>query len=256
MFKENQERRPAPEMVSEIVENLQDIAAIKIIVHPANWNWRQQQTAPEQQVSALESGLTQLQRPEIEIPRQDVINNFRLVLDEIRTAFGPHVPRTLLSIESSVVLQTRYDAWLPTMNYHPEGVERLSPEGLNRVVRLLSLISRWETSIVETDRYWHAYAHGLMTESEFHRWLSLHSNAVALVSPRYIGQSLADGYTPTRLVSADPTSSKVKLKQPEEIGVVSPEVGAVRFWQHRPLFLAIDAATISQTLKKPVRMIP
>jgi hypothetical protein len=256
MFKESQARTPAPEMVSEIVEDLQDIAAIKIIVHPANWNWRQQQSEPEQQVSALESGLTQFQRPEVEVSRKDVVANFQSVLGEIRTAFEPHIPRTLMSIESSVVLQTGDTAWLPTMNYHPEGVELGSPEGLTRVVRLLSLISRWETSIVETDRYWHAYAHGLMTEPEFHRWLSLHSNATALVSPRYIGQSLADGYTPTRLVGADPTGSEIKVKQPEEIGVISPEAGAERFWQHRTIAQTIDVATISQTLKKPVKMIP
>lgn len=255
MFKENQERKPAPEMVSEIVEYLPDIAAIKIIVHPANWNWRQQQTEPEQQVSALESGLTQFQRPEVEVSRQDVIANFRSVLDEIRIAFEPQIPRTLVSIESSVILHTGGPAWLPTMNYHPEGVERLSTEGLDRVVRLLSLVSRWETSIVETDRYWHAYAHGLMNEKEFHRCLSLHSNSVSMVSPRYIGQSLADGYTPTRLVSADPTGSEVKVKQPEEIGVVIPDVGSERFWRHRSID-QIDVATISQTLQKPVRMIP
>lgn len=255
MFKENTEKRPAPEMISEIVEDLQDIAAIKIIVHPANWNWRQQQSQPEQQVSALESGLTQFQRPEVEIPRQDVVANFQPVLNEIRTAFEPHIPRTLLSIESSVVLQTGDTAWLPTMNYHPEGVELGSPEGLNRVVRLLSMISRWETSIVETDRYWHAYAHGLMSQTEFHRWLSLHSNAVALVSPRYVGQSLADGYTPTRIVSADPSESEVKLKQPQEMGIITPDAGAERFWQHKAVSPAIDVATISQTLKKPVKMI-
>lgn len=256
MFIESLERRPAPEMVSEIVENLQDIAAVKIIVHPANWNWRQQQTEPEQQVSALESGLTQFQRPEVEISRQDVIANFSQILEEIKIAFEPHIPRTLLSLESSVVLQTRDMGWLPTMNYYPEGVKPLSPEGLNRIVRLLSLITRWETSIVETDRYWHAYAHGLMTEAEFHRWLSLHSNSVALVSPRYIGQSLADGYTPTRLVSTDPTESNVKIKQPQEIGIVTAEVNTEKFWRHQPISQDIDVATISQALKKPVKMIP
>ena len=211
---------------------------------------------PQQQVSELESGLAQFQRPEVEVSRQDIINNFRPVLDEIRTAFEPHIPRTLISIESSVILRTGDIAWLPTMNYHPEGVELGSPEGLNRVVRLLSMISRWETSIVETDRYWHAYAHGLITQTEFHRWLSLHSNAVALVSPRYIGQSLSDGYTPTRLVSANPKESEVKLKQPEEIGIVTPEQGAERFWHHRDTGQFINVATISQTLKKPVKMIP
>ncbi len=123
MFKENTERRPAIDMVSEIVEDLPEIAAIKIIVHPANWNWRQQHADPEQQDSDLEIGLTQLQRPEIEIPRQEVVTNFRPVLEEINTAFEPHIPRILLSLESLVVLQKRKTAWLPTMNYHPEGVE-------------------------------------------------------------------------------------------------------------------------------------
>lgn len=96
MFKENQERKPAPEMVSEIVEDLSGIAAIKVIIHSANWNWRQQQTKPEQQVSALESGLTIFQRPEVEVSRQDVITNFPSILNEIRAAFEPHVSRTLL----------------------------------------------------------------------------------------------------------------------------------------------------------------
>ena len=256
MFKENIERKPAPDMISEIIEDLSDVAAIKIIVHPASWNWRQERTSPEQQFSALETGLTQFQRPEIEVSRKDAIINLHPVLEEIRTAFEPHVPRILLSIESSVVLQTGDNAWIPTMNYHPEGVELSSPEGLARVVRLLTLITRWETSVVETDRYWHAYAHGLITEPEFHRWLSLHSNATALVSPRYIGQSLADGFTPTRLVSADPTSSPIKLKQPREIGIVTPDAGSEKFWRHKALPQAFDIAAISQTLKKPVKMVP
>ncbi len=77
-----------------------------------------------------------------------------------------------------------------------------------------------------------------------------------MVSPRCIGLSLADGYTPTRLVGANPKMSEVKLKEPQEIGIVSPEVDAEKFWTHRALSQMIDVATISQTLKKPVKMIP
>jgi len=114
------------------------------------------------------------------------------------------------------------------MNYHPEGVQERSQEGLDRVTTLLKTIAGWQTFIFATDRYWHSYGTELLSDKDWSNWLGLHANATCLVSPRYIGQSHRDGYTPLRQVGLP--NSPVKNTLPTVVKTLDLKDSPDRIW--------------------------
>ncbi|HNZ70714.1 MAG TPA: hypothetical protein PKJ86_01735 [Candidatus Dojkabacteria bacterium] len=198
----NEKKLEVLDVIPILVENLKKISAINLIVHPANFNWRQKNTLNTDQLRTLDSGLIQYKRPMIEIPRYEVLTNYRKVVNEIVEDYKNIIPNTLVSFCSKVITGKRKEMHLPTMNYHPilDGITD-EEELKNSIIKLLKLIVRWDGYLLKTDRYWHYYGEYLLSQEEFYHWLGLHSNSCFSVSPRYIGQSLRDGYTPTRQTS-------------------------------------------------------
>lgn len=188
------------QFVPSLVDDIKAIQAMRFIVHPAAMNWRQRNSTSVAQMEEMKTGLCQTKRPMIEIPRHDIVQRYQETLRQILDYFNLAIPNIVISLCSHVVTDSSITTHLPMMNYHPEDCSERSEEGLLRISNLLTLIAKWEISIFQTDRYWHSYGQGLMDEREWNHWLGLHANAVSLVSPRYIGQSLRDGYTPLRQV--------------------------------------------------------
>lgn len=189
------------DIIPGLIDELPGVAALNLIVHPASWNWRQEHRDPDAQFQNLDKGLKQTVRPMVEVPRRDVINSYLEVIRQIIQYFGPQIPNTVVSLCSRIITDGYEEEFhLPMMNYHPEGVGQKSAEGLDRVAKLLRSITNWDTFIVETDRYWHSYGKYLMSRKEWLNWMGLHANATSMVSPRYFGQSVRDGYNPLRQV--------------------------------------------------------
>jgi len=209
-------------------KKIKQIAALHFIVHPANYNWRQENSTPVLQHQNLESGLIQFKRPQVEISATDFLLSPQVIITELQNVFKG----SLISILSKLKTHNLKTRHIPTMNFHPEGVEERSAEGLERIREFYNLIAPFSVGLFQTDRYWHAYGiNTLLKPNKFMKWIALHLNAASLISPRYAGQSIKDGCTPTRITRSK--SGGIKNVVPHLVEIIDGQAQNQKCWEHQ-----------------------
>ncbi len=93
-----------------------------------------------------------------------------------------------------------YHMHIPMMNFHFEGCAN---EG-DMVKTINHICQNQDGAILKSGRYYHYYGNALMKDDEWHKFLAQFLMPCVLVSPRYIGHALHDGYCSLRL-TADKT---------------------------------------------------
>lgn len=97
------------------------------------------------------------------------------------------------------------------MNFHPDAASQ------DDVTQALQYICRGKQgALLESGRYLHYYGDFLLNEQEWPKFMAEFLMPCTLVSPRYIGHRLYDGYCTLRL-TADKTS---KPKIPEVVRII------------------------------------
>mgnify|MGYP004190599807 FL=1 len=96
------------------------------------------------------------------------------------------------------------------MNFHPENIAR------EDIKKAINYISHGHNGVLlDSGRYQHYYGNFLLNESEWKKFISEFLMPTVLVSPRYIGHRLYDGYCALRLTADD----KYKTKIPEVVEI-------------------------------------
>ena len=97
------------------------------------------------------------------------------------------------------------------MNFHPDNV---SLDAINESLKIICPNSKGV--ILETGRFFHYYGMSLLSEEKWLQFMAEFLMPCVVVSPRYVGHSLYDGYCSLRLT----TDTKYKTKIPEVIAII------------------------------------
>ncbi len=100
---------------------------------------------------------------------------------------------------------------IPMMNFHPDNV---SLDAINESLKIICPNSKGV--ILETGRFFHYYGMSLLSEEKWLQFMAEFLMPCVVVSPRYVGHSLYDGYCSLRLT----TDTKYKTKIPEVIAII------------------------------------
>jgi hypothetical protein len=91
------------------------------------------------------------------------------------------------------------------MNLHPEGLD-----GIESLVRAIREITDGVSGyLLGSGRYFHYYGRRILRSEEWIRFLAQFLMPCFIVSPRYVGHSLFQGFCAVRLTSAAPYKSTV-----------------------------------------------
>jgi hypothetical protein len=184
------------DIVAGLVTDIEAVygpVALELIEHPVGVNWRQRYNSVNLQVSHVESSLIQ-------------IGPFR----GTRVAFSEFHRHALQAIDRSghaVSLTSR--VWgpdglllghLPIMNLHPVGYSSIAQ--LQHAIA--AVVDGRAGYLADSGRFFHYYGSGLLSTSDWLRFLACFLMPCTLVSPRYIGHSLYRDFTSLRLNAAPP----------------------------------------------------
>lgn len=193
------------EVVQAIAKNNKDIASLKIISHKVSINWRQRCVDSKTKISNL---IESLEHPkttrEKVFSREEFIN---LALDDLEKLPDDEV----WSLISLVEISNGNKMHIPMMNFHPVDI---SLEDLKFAIK--NICKNFNGALLSSGRFFHYYGNSLLNENEWTKFMTDFLMPCVLVSPRYIGHRLFDGYSTLRL-----TSDKfVKTKVPEVIDIL------------------------------------
>ena len=188
-----------------IVSNQAEISAIRLVAHEVDNNWRQvHQTALEKLNNLLNSFEHSPPIKDQEYSREEFS---RLSLNKLNNLGENQV----WSITSRVRCSHGRIKHLPLMNFHPE------EDVQNGIISALRYIcGNNNGALLDSGRFQHYYGDFLLDEHEWTQFMAEFLMPVFLVSPRYIGHRLYEGYSTLRLTS----DNQYKPKIPEVIAVL------------------------------------
>jgi len=172
-----------------IIRNNPSIISIRLIAHKVEVNWRQKYINNEEKINALNIAFEHpipikeriLSRGEFEVLTFNDLNDL--------------APNEVWSITSKVSCDDGVSRHIPMMNFHPP--EDIS---LNKIKLVISKVNKNHCGVIlNSGRYYHYYAPNLLSEDEWHKFLANFLMPCVIVSPRYIGHRLYDGYCALRL---------------------------------------------------------
>jgi len=194
------------EVLQEIVSRYLDIESVCLILHEATLNWGQRYDTNNKIISHLDESLIQ------ETPLQQKIflrqDFLKLKLEDLKAT-----RHQVWSFTSRLKMKDGSAMHLPVMNFHPlNGVTK------KNILYFIHLIEpNNEGVLVNSGRYYHYYGDFLLSEKH---WLQFNARFLMpkiLVSPRYIGHRLQDGYSTLRLTVDD----KYKTTIPTVIQIIN-----------------------------------
>ena len=98
------------------------------------------------------------------------------------------------------------------MNFHPENIST------NEIIKILKHICKEKHGVfLKSGRYYHYYGNFLLSEKQWENFVTEFLMPTILVSPRYIGHRLNNGYCTLRLT----TDKKYKPKIPRAIKIIN-----------------------------------
>ncbi len=176
------------EVCKTILKNHEAISSVTCIAHTVSENWRQINRTAEQKLNDLISGL---QHP-TPIRKKLFTRKEFLELEKLEELPDDEV----WSMTSKISYADGTYGHIPMMNFHPESI---SFDQLKNAIEKICGDRRGV--LLESGRYFHYYGDYLLSEEEWLRFMADFLMPCVLVSPRYIGHRLYDGYCTLRLTT-------------------------------------------------------
>lgn len=179
------------EVAQNIVSHYEEVAQITLIQHEVFVNWRQIHKDNEDKAKwLLESFNHPTPIAEKNLNRDAFL---KLTLDDLQHS----TPYTVWSLTSKVICKDGSTKHLPMMNFHPEIVDS-EPY----IIQSLEYLFPKKVGVlVDSGRYLHYYGDFLISPEEWLYFLGEFLMPCILVSQRYIGHRLYDGYSTLRLTN-------------------------------------------------------
>lgn len=188
-----------------IIGHQPDILVVRLIVHEVDTNWRQRYKATPEKLEYMIEGFEH-SRP---IKNQEYSREefSQLALNDLYNLRENQV----WSITSRVQCSNGKTKHLPMMNFHPEN-------GSQRDIKkaLKYICGDHRGVLLDSGRFQHYYGDFLLDEDEWIKFMAEFLMPTVLVSPRYIGHRLHDGYCTLRLTA----DGQYKLKVPEVVDIL------------------------------------
>lgn len=175
------------EVAQIIVRNHPQIASIKLISHNVGINWRQKYRSKNEKIENLTSGLERA-RPK----SQKIYSRKKFELLTLEN-LGKLPDNEVWSITSKVVCSDGTEKHIPMMNFHSD----VSLADIKKMVKKITKNSKGV--ILKSGRFHHYFGDYLLNENEWLRFMADFLMPSILVSPRYIGHRLHNGYCTLRL---------------------------------------------------------
>ena len=188
-----------------IINHHPEILVVRLVAHKVDNNWRQRYQATSEKLKYIIEGFEH-SRPtkEQKYSREEFS---LLTLDDLSNLGENQV----WSITSKVQCVDGKIKHLPMMNFHPEK----GPRG--DIKKALKYICGDHGGVLlDSGRFSHYYGDFLLDESEWMRFMAEFLMPIVLVSPRYVGHRLYDGYCTLRLTA----DGKYKPKIPEVVEIL------------------------------------
>ncbi|MFH0890837.1 MAG: hypothetical protein V1856_02285 [Candidatus Liptonbacteria bacterium] len=193
------------EVSQTIVKNYPEIIQLKLITHNVEENWRQANSTPSSKIKNILRGFNH-DKPIKEIV-YDRDNFLSLNLAELEKLTENEV----WSLTSKVLCVGNVYKHIPMMNFHPENID------LGVIKKALKYICGKKSGcLLNSGRFFHYYGNFLLTSDKWIKFMAEFSMPCVVVSPRYIGHRLHDGYCTLRLS----TEKSYKPKLPEVIEIL------------------------------------
>lgn len=193
------------EVAQTIIENHREIISIKLISHKVETNWRQLYKSTEDKVLNLNRSFIHTLPIQQKIYKREEF--IKLKLNDLNKLGDSQV----WSLCSKVECEDGEYKHIPMMNFHPEGI---SLEIIKQSIK--HIYPNKNGVILHSGRFFHYYGNFLLSENEWIKFMAAFLMPCVLVSSRYIGHRLHDGYCSLRLT----TDTKYKTKIPEVILVL------------------------------------
>lgn len=193
------------EVCKVIVKNNIEISDVKLIFHRVGINWRETYKSTYLKYKNLEVGLKH-DKPirTLLFKRKQFLG---LELKDLAEKRGNGV----WSIISKINCKDGSVRHIPMMNFHPES------GSVRAIKKALKLITRNKKGcLLHSGRFYHYFGNYLLRENEWIKFVANFLMPCTIVSPRYIGHRIYDGYCTLRLTRDE----KFKPKLPEVIEVL------------------------------------
>jgi len=197
--------QPSLEVLKKIVNTDKRISKLRLISHEVAINWRQvySDNKSENQGSSF---LHTVPLNEMWVKREDFLS---LELDGL-----PRVEEyEVWSVNSKVECyetpgyHSEYYRHIPMMNFHFE--ESASEEDMYSAIGYIC--KEQQGFVLESGRYYHYYGSELMDEEQWRVFLGEFLMPCIIVSPRYVGHALYDGYCSLRLTNDRIFKTKIPI---------------------------------------------
>ncbi len=173
-----------------ILQRHPEIESFNLITHSVGVNWRQINKNREDKLRHLKSAFHHSTSSELkEYSRKEFLG---LTLERFPVLKEHHV----WSIISKVLCTDGEYRHIPMMNFHPE------IGSLNEIEASIKHLTGDRPGVLlSSGRYFHYYGDFLLTQEEWLQFMASFLMPCVLVSPRYIGHRLHDGYCTLRLTA-------------------------------------------------------
>lgn len=193
----------AIDVCKTIIGGQPKISKFKFIAHTVSrTNWRQKN-------KTYTSKLADIQNSFITNPPFRELEIFKNNLSDLES-LPSLTENQVWSFCSKVTMLDGAYLNIPMMNFHPLGVSK--KESLRYIENAIGTIfGNRQGVLLDSGRYFHYYGNFLLEFNEWLDFLSAFLLTEILVSPRYIGYVLHDGYCPLRVTATQNPIYKPKI---------------------------------------------
>jgi len=195
----------SPLEVSQIIiENHSEVVQLKLISHKVEENWRQVNGTPSSKIKNILRGFSHNK------PIKEVIYSRDKFLSLNLSKLEKLAENEVWSLTSKILCVGNVYKHIPMMNFHPDSID------LKVIKKTLKYICGEKSGcLLDSGRFFHYYGNFLLTSDKWIKFMAAFLMPCVIVSPRYIGHRLHDGYCTLRLT----TEKSYKPKLPEVIEV-------------------------------------
>ena len=182
-----------------IIDHQLNISDIRLIAHKVETNWRQRYQTTSDKLEYILEGFGHLQpTTEQEYSREEFL---QLTLNDLSNLGENEV----WSIASKVRCVNGKTKHIPMMNFHPTN------DTNKDIIRksLKYICGNSKGVLLDSGRFSHYYGDFLLNENEWVQFMAEFLMPTILVSPRYIGHRLYDGFCSLRLTAEDQYKPKI-----------------------------------------------
>ena len=179
-----------------IVNSQKEIKEIRLIAHSVYTNWRQVHKSSIKKMRNLDSGFIHPKfESEITLSRKKFLLISQKELVSESNKIGDNI---VWSITSKVNCNNNVKKHIPMMNFHPEGITK--SKSIPYIMSAIKQVgSNKKGVLLDSGRYYHYYGNYLLEKEDWLKFMADFLMPCVLVSPRYIGHCINQGYAALRL---------------------------------------------------------